>query len=48
MRNFEERDEQYKTVLNEKLQIADSSSLIQVSGEDLSSRASELDLLASG
>lgn len=48
MRNFEERDEQCKTVLNEKLQIADSGSLIQVSGEDLSSRASELDLLAYG
>lgn len=38
MRNFEDEDEPYKTVLNEKLQIADSSSLIQVSGEDLSSR----------
>ncbi|VVA35387.1 PREDICTED: bifunctional [Prunus dulcis] len=38
MRNFEDKDELYKTVLNEKLQIANSSSLIQVSGEDLSSR----------
>ncbi|BFG14796.1 hypothetical protein CerSpe_010700 [Prunus speciosa] len=38
MRNFEDEDELCKTVLNEKLQIADSGSLIQVSGEDLSSR----------
>ncbi|CAB4266304.1 unnamed protein product [Prunus armeniaca] len=38
MRNFEDKDELYKAVLNEKLQIADSSSLIQVSGEDLSRR----------
>ncbi|PQQ00248.1 putative GTP diphosphokinase CRSH chloroplastic [Prunus yedoensis var. nudiflora] len=38
MRNFEDEDELCKAVLNEKLQIADSGSLIQVSAEDLSSR----------
>ncbi|XP_061991665.1 probable GTP diphosphokinase CRSH, chloroplastic [Rosa rugosa] len=36
MRNFEDRDEQYKTELNEKLQIAENNSLIQVYSEDLS------------
>ncbi|PRQ39646.1 putative GTP diphosphokinase [Rosa chinensis] len=36
MRNFEDRDEQYKTELNEKLQIAENNSLIQVYAEDLS------------
>lgn len=37
MRNFEDTDEQYKSELNEKLQIADNSSLIQVNAEDLNS-----------
>lgn len=36
MRNFVDRDEQYKTELNEKLQIAENNSLIQVYAEDLS------------
>ncbi|KAL6186160.1 hypothetical protein ACLB2K_042281 [Fragaria x ananassa] len=36
MRNFVDRDEQYKTELNEKLKIAENNSLIQVYAEDLS------------
>ncbi|XP_050372679.1 probable GTP diphosphokinase CRSH, chloroplastic isoform X2 [Argentina anserina] len=36
MRNFEDRDQQYKTELNDKLQIAENNSLIQVYTEDLS------------
>lgn len=37
MSNFKHRDEQYKTVLTNKLLRADNSSLIQVHGEDLDS-----------
>lgn len=38
MRNLEDRDEEYRTVLNEKLQMADNSSLIQVYREELGNR----------
>lgn len=35
MRNLEVRDDQYKMVLNEKLQMADSSDFIEPYGEEL-------------
>ncbi|KAK9287773.1 hypothetical protein L1049_016213 [Liquidambar formosana] len=38
MRNLEDRDDQYKTMLGEKLQMADSSGLIQVYRKELGNR----------
>lgn len=34
MHNLEDRDYQYKIMLNEKLQVVDESGLVQVSSED--------------
>lgn len=35
MRNLEDRDQEYKNLLNEKLQVVDGSSLIQVYRKEL-------------
>lgn len=34
MRGLEDRDDQFKTMLNEKLQITDNSSIIQIYNEE--------------
>lgn len=38
MRNLEDRDDQYKTLMNEKLQLVDGSGLIQVYRKELGDR----------
>lgn len=38
MRNLEDRDVQYKGMLNDKLQITDNSGLIQVYSKEFGSR----------
>lgn len=38
MRNLEDKDDQYKTILNEKLQMGDNSGLIQVYSKELGNR----------
>lgn len=38
MRNLEERDVQYKTMMNDKLQLADNSGLIQVYSKEFGDR----------
>lgn len=38
MRNLEDKDDQYRTTLNEKLQMADNSGLIQVYSKELGDR----------
>lgn len=38
MRSMEDKDYQYRTILNEKLQMVDSSSLIQVCSKELGDR----------
>ncbi|KAL5852904.1 hypothetical protein ACOSQ3_008022 [Xanthoceras sorbifolium] len=43
MRNLEDRDDQYKSMLNEKLQMSDDSGLIQVYSKELGSRLAHLD-----
>lgn len=43
MRSLEDSDDQYKSMLNEKLQMSDESGLIQVYSEELGNRLSNLD-----
>ncbi|KAK0607945.1 hypothetical protein LWI29_023099 [Acer saccharum] len=43
MRNLEDRDDQYKFMLNEKIQMSDDSGLIQVYSKELGSRLAKLD-----
>ncbi|KAK4855617.1 hypothetical protein QYF36_009087 [Acer negundo] len=43
MRNLEDRDDQYKSMLNEKIQMSDDSGLIQVYSKELGSRLANLD-----
>lgn len=38
MRNLEDRDDEYRTMLNEKLQMADDCGLIQVYSKELGNR----------
>lgn len=38
MRNLEDRDDQYKNMLDEKLHLADNSGLIQLYREELGNR----------
>lgn len=38
MRNLEDRDDEYRTMLNKKLQMADDSGLIQVYSKELGNR----------
>ncbi len=38
MRNLEDKDDEYKAMLNEKLQMADNSGLIQAYSKDLGNR----------
>jgi hypothetical protein len=38
MRNLEDKDDEYKAMLNEKLQTADNSGLIQAYSKDLGNR----------
>lgn len=38
MRNLDDKDDEYKTMLNEKLQMDDNSGLIQVYSKELSNR----------
>lgn len=38
MRNLEDRDDEYKSMLNQKIQIPDSSGLIQVYNKELGDR----------
>lgn len=40
MRNLEDRDDQYKTMLDEKLHLTDNSGLIQVYRKELGNRLS--------
>jgi GTP pyrophosphokinase len=38
MRNLDDKDDEYKTMLNEKLQMDDNSGLIQVYSKELGNR----------
>jgi GTP pyrophosphokinase len=38
MRNLDDKDDEYKTILNEKLQMDDNSGLIQVYSKELGNR----------
>jgi GTP pyrophosphokinase len=38
MRNLEDKDDEYKAMLSEKLQMADNSGLIQVYSKELGNR----------